>query len=41
MTIRKSLAALFGLAVGVVSWPLAIISWPLVCAWYLCNEEDD
>ena len=41
MKIRKLLAALFGLAVGIVSDPLALIVWPAFCAWFMYNEEED
>lgn len=41
MTINKILSALLGVAVGVITWPIAAIAWPFVCAWYLYNERDD
>ena len=40
MRAKKLLAALLGLAAGVITWPIAAISWPFVCAWYLYNEKD-
>lgn len=38
---RKLLAALLGLAAGIVSEPLALIVWPAFCAWFMYNETED
>ena len=33
------LAAAFGLAVGIVTAPIALVAWPIFAAWFLYNEE--
>jgi len=33
--------ALLGLALGVVTWPLALAAWPAFLAWFLWSETDD
>ena len=38
---RKRFNALLGLALGVCTWPLALVAWPLFLAWFLWNETDE
>ena len=33
--------ALLGLALGVCTWPLALVAWPLFLAWFLWNETEE
>lgn len=40
MTPRKLFAALCGLAVGLITAPLALVAWPLFAAWFLYNESE-
>ena len=38
---QKRLNALLGLALGLCTWPLALVAWPLFLAWFLWNETED
>ena len=38
---QKRINALLGLALGVCTWPLALVAWPLFLAWFLWNETED
>lgn len=38
---RKLLAALLGLAAGIITAPLALVVWPAFCAWFMWNETED
>lgn len=38
---QKWFNALLGLALGVCTWPLALVAWPLFLAWFLWNETED
>ena len=38
---QKRINALLGLALGVCTWPLALVAWPLFLAWVLWNETED
>lgn len=38
---QKRINALLGLALGVCTWPLALVAWPLFLAWFLWNETDE
>ena len=40
MTLRKTLAALFGFAAGIVTAPIAFVVWPLFLAWFAYNETE-
>ena len=42
MLVRKTIAALCGLVLGIATIPLvAIVAWPFLVAWFLYNEEED
>ena len=38
---QKRINALLGLALGICTWPLALVAWPLFLAWFLWNETDE
>ena len=38
---QKRFNALLGLALGVCTWPLALVAWPLFLAWFLGNETEE
>ena len=38
---QKRFNALLGLALGICTWPLALVAWPLFLAWFLWNETDE
>ena len=38
---QKWFNALLGLALGVCTWPLALVAWPLFLAWLLWSETED
>ena len=38
---RRILNAILGLAVGIITLPLAIVAWPILSAWFLMNETED
>ena len=38
---QKRFNALLGLALGVCTWPLALVAWPLFLAWFLWNETEE
>ena len=38
---QKRFNALLGLALGICTWPLALVAWPLFLAWFLLNETED
>ena len=38
---RKLLNAALGLAVGIVTLPLAIFAWPILAAWFAWDETDE
>lgn len=41
MLMTKLRNAVLGFALGVCTFPLAIIVWPGFLAWYLWNETDE
>lgn len=38
---QKRFNALLGLALGICTWPLALVAWPLFLAWFLWNETEE
>ena len=38
---QRRFNALLGLALGVCTWPLALVAWPLFLAWFLWNETEE
>ena len=38
---QKRFNALLGLALGVCTWPLALVAWPLFLAWFMWNETEE
>ena len=38
---QKRFNALLGLALGICTWPLALVAWPIFLAWFLRNETED
>lgn len=38
---QKRINALLGLALGICTWPLALVAWPLFLAWFMWNETEE
>lgn len=38
---QKRFNALLGLALGVCTWPVALVAWPVFLAWFMWNETED
>ena len=38
---QRRFNALLGLALGVCTWPLALVAWPLFLAWFMWNETEE
>lgn len=37
---RRLLNAALGLALGVITAPLALVAWPAFAAWFMFNETE-
>ena len=38
---RRLLNAALGLAVGLITAPLALVAWPAFAAWFMYNETEE
>jgi len=38
---RRIVAAAFGVALGIVTLPLAVFVWPANCAWFFWHEAEE